>query len=368
MNKFFKKILISAFVIFTTVNMTYAAYYKLYDPKTNQTYRVNIMTLGGSNKNEFNFAFFGGGLPGFCSFDVPVESKKNGLQEGKCLKIGNSTPLFWSEISPNTFYNEIQTIIEERKEEGLHYKKDLYKENVELKNHFCTDIQNSQSKNIVFDKAKELYNQLQLDKNNINNEKNLLLEKQKSGVIKDPYITYPVIGIGTEISGENGKLLIINIRDNSPAKKAGLKVNDEILQINDSSSKNMTVFQASNKMRGEEGTVVILLINRKGEKNKIYSLRREKFYITKTINQYCEFLSMKSNAISDLSIKLNNIITTYENLNTLFHKKLLTENELIQGQKNFQKKIDEIQKSRDYYNFEYIKFWLLTIYSEKNTP
>lgn len=72
-------------------------------------------------------------------------------------------------------------------------------------------------------------------------------------------------GIGTQIAIRDGKLVVVAPIENSPAEKAGIKSDDEILEINGQSTKGITVDKAADNIRGEKGTTVNLLIKRKGE-------------------------------------------------------------------------------------------------------
>lgn len=76
-------------------------------------------------------------------------------------------------------------------------------------------------------------------------------------------------GIGTQISIRDGKLVVVAPIENSPAEKAGVKADDEILEINGESTKGISVDKAADKIRGEKGTTVNLLIKRKGEVNPL---------------------------------------------------------------------------------------------------
>jgi carboxyl-terminal processing protease len=80
-------------------------------------------------------------------------------------------------------------------------------------------------------------------------------------------------GIGIQIGVRDGKLLIIAPIEDTPAQKAGLEANDEILEINGKSTKGMSVKDAADNIRGEEGTVVKLLVKR-SSKEKLYSVER----------------------------------------------------------------------------------------------
>ncbi len=80
-------------------------------------------------------------------------------------------------------------------------------------------------------------------------------------------------GIGVQISVKDGKLTVISPIEDTPAAKAGLKANDYIVEIDNVSTKGMTVKDAADKIRGEEGTSVKLLIRRAGV-DKVYNVPR----------------------------------------------------------------------------------------------
>ncbi|MBQ2645305.1 S41 family peptidase [bacterium] len=99
-------------------------------------------------------------------------------------------------------------------------------------------------------------------------------------------------GIGVQIGVKDGKLLIIAPMEDTPGEKAGLKAEDEILEINGQSTKGMTVDKAAELIRGEEGTIVKLLIKRKNEENKVYSVPRAKIEI-KAVSTKLPFENIK---------------------------------------------------------------------------
>src|SRR5450830_82576 len=73
------------------------------------------------------------------------------------------------------------------------------------------------------------------------------------------------VGVGIEISQEDGLVKIISPIEGSPADRAGLKPNDLITRIDDSAVKGMSLNDAVKKMRGEPKTKVLLTIFRKSE-------------------------------------------------------------------------------------------------------
>lgn len=82
-------------------------------------------------------------------------------------------------------------------------------------------------------------------------------------------------GIGIQIATKEGKLMVIAPIEDSPAEKAGLLAEDEILEIDGVSTKGITIDKAADKIRGEEGTTVILTVKRKDEVKKYSIVRKE---------------------------------------------------------------------------------------------
>ena len=73
------------------------------------------------------------------------------------------------------------------------------------------------------------------------------------------------VGVGIEISQEDGLIKIVSPIEGSPADRAGLKPNDLITKIDDTAVKGLTLNEAVKRMRGEPGTKVNLTIFRKDE-------------------------------------------------------------------------------------------------------
>ena len=86
-------------------------------------------------------------------------------------------------------------------------------------------------------------------------------------------------GIGIQIAVRDGKLLVIAPMEDTPAEKAGLIAEDEIVEINGESTKGITVDKAADKIRGEEGTTVVLTIKRGTQPLKKYTIKRAEIVI-----------------------------------------------------------------------------------------
>jgi carboxyl-terminal processing protease len=73
------------------------------------------------------------------------------------------------------------------------------------------------------------------------------------------------VGVGIEITQEDGLVKVVTPIEGSPAFRAGLKTNDLITKIDDTAVKGLPLNEAVKRMRGEPNTKVILTIFRKDE-------------------------------------------------------------------------------------------------------
>jgi carboxyl-terminal processing protease len=73
------------------------------------------------------------------------------------------------------------------------------------------------------------------------------------------------VGVGIEITQEDGLVKIVSPIEGSPAYRAGLKSGDLITKIDDTAVKGLTLNEAVKRMRGEPNTKVILSVFRKDE-------------------------------------------------------------------------------------------------------
>jgi carboxyl-terminal processing protease len=73
------------------------------------------------------------------------------------------------------------------------------------------------------------------------------------------------VGIGIEITQEDGLVKVVSPIEGSPAFRAGLKTNDLITKIDDTAVKGLTLNEAVKRMRGEPNTKVNITIFRKDE-------------------------------------------------------------------------------------------------------
>ena len=162
-------------------------------------------------------------------------------------------------------------------------------------------------------------------------------EKLKEGAIKgyieglgDPYTEYisademedylsdtmgNFVGIGIYMvkNTEKGKIQVLAPIKGSPAEKAGIQAGDLILTVDgvDYSADEMTI--ASNKIKGEEGTTVTLVVLR-GTETKKYELKREKVKVNQVEGKvlsnnigYINFTSFDETTADDFKAKFEEI-------------------------------------------------------------
>ncbi len=73
-------------------------------------------------------------------------------------------------------------------------------------------------------------------------------------------------GIGIQIGIKEGALTVIAPIEDTPAYNAGIKAGDNIIKVNGESTRDMGLYDAVSKMRGQKGTSVVITIMREGWK------------------------------------------------------------------------------------------------------
>jgi carboxyl-terminal processing protease len=71
-------------------------------------------------------------------------------------------------------------------------------------------------------------------------------------------------GLGIEITIKNGVLTVVSPIEDTPAYKAGVKPNDQIIKIDNNFTKDMTLTDAVKAMRGPKGSKITLTLHREG--------------------------------------------------------------------------------------------------------
>jgi carboxyl-terminal processing protease len=83
-------------------------------------------------------------------------------------------------------------------------------------------------------------------------------------------------GLGIQIGVKDSRLAVIAPIEDTPAARAGIKAGDFIVKVDNESTKDMSLMDAVQKMRGAKGTKVVLTIQRDGVADPlVYTLTRE---------------------------------------------------------------------------------------------
>ena len=125
------------------------------------------------------------------------------------------------------------------------------------------------------------------------NEKELLDKALKTILqeIDDPYASYmdetessnfdiqmngSYTGLGVEVGTlkDDGRLIITNIFDDSPAKKAGLEIGDIIIKINDKNLEKLSSLEFSKTIKEQKGSFSLTVLRNEEEKKVELSLEK----------------------------------------------------------------------------------------------
>lgn len=84
-----------------------------------------------------------------------------------------------------------------------------------------------------------------------------------------------LVGIGTTArKDDSGYILIVDVKENSPAEAAGIQAGDLIVKVNDEDILTIGYTQAMSNIKGEEGTKVNLTLRREGEDYSVELTRK----------------------------------------------------------------------------------------------
>ncbi len=151
------------------------------------------------------------------------------------------------------------------------------------------------AKSDTYDQLREFTRALELIENNyveVPNTKDLIQGAIRGMVASlDPHSSYMTArafkeinmdikgefqGVGIQIGIKNQQLTIISPIEDTPADRAGLAAGDKIMKINDEWTKDMSIEDAVDRMRGPKGTPVRLLIYREGwDKPREFTIVRD---------------------------------------------------------------------------------------------
>jgi carboxyl-terminal processing protease len=123
-------------------------------------------------------------------------------------------------------------------------------------------------------------------------------------------------GIGIQIGIKDNTLTVIAPIEDTPAFRAGIKAGDKIIKINGEPTKDMSLTDAVNKMRGPKGTKVTITIMREGwDAPQDFTLIRDVIHIksvkAKVIEKdigYIKIAQFQEQTANDLSIALRDLV------------------------------------------------------------
>jgi len=122
-------------------------------------------------------------------------------------------------------------------------------------------------------------------------------------------------GIGLELSRDNGSVEIVNVMDDTPAAKAGVKVGDSITALNGVPVQELSLKDAVDQMRGPPNSKIRLTIKRVGVDRPFeLSMRREIIHIHVVKHRmepdnigYAQLTEFSEHANSELKEALNSL-------------------------------------------------------------
>lgn len=98
-------------------------------------------------------------------------------------------------------------------------------------------------------------------------------------------------GVGIQIGVKDSRLAVIAPIEGTPAQRAGIKAGDFIVKVNDETTKDLTLMDAVQKMRGPKGTKVNLTIQREGAPEPLlFTLMRDTIKIESVKSKIIENL------------------------------------------------------------------------------
>ncbi|MGG3887884.1 S41 family peptidase [Metabacillus fastidiosus] len=125
-------------------------------------------------------------------------------------------------------------------------------------------------------------------------------------------------GIGAEVGMDEGKVKIISPFKNSPAEKAGLRPNDQIISIDGESIEGLDLHEAVIKIRGKKGTKVVIEVLRPNSKDKIsFEVVRDEIPLETVFSSVKEYQNKKIGYIEITSFSEKTAKDFKEQLKTL---------------------------------------------------
>lgn len=124
-------------------------------------------------------------------------------------------------------------------------------------------------------------------------------------------------GLGIQIGVKNNRLTVISPIEDTPAFEAGIQPGDTIIKVDDKPTKDLTLMEAVQHMRGARGTSVELTIEREGlEKPLIFNVKRDIIKIQSVRSKllegnlgYIRLSQFQEATVEDLSTELEKLVS-----------------------------------------------------------
>jgi len=122
-------------------------------------------------------------------------------------------------------------------------------------------------------------------------------------------------GLGIVITSRKGLITVVSVLPDTPAGRAGLKSGDQILEIGDESTMNLSLTDAVTKLRGKPDTTVTAVVQRKGwSEPRLFTLKRAEIHIQSVSSEalgngigYAHVKHFQEDTQSELSRQLNDL-------------------------------------------------------------
>jgi carboxyl-terminal processing protease len=95
-----------------------------------------------------------------------------------------------------------------------------------------------------------------------------------SGLPQTTLFYSTVSGIGAGFREVDGHVVVHDLVDDSPAKRAGVKPGDRVVKVDGKSVAGESVSQVISRVRGPDGTIVNLVVDRDGSERS-FAIKRE---------------------------------------------------------------------------------------------
>lgn len=132
---------------------------------------------------------------------------------------------------------------------------------------------------------------------------------------QDIDIEAKISGIGIQIADKDNKVYVVSVLEDTPAEKANLKVDDEIVMVENVPTKGLDLKDVADLIRGKVGTKVQLTVLR-GDKKHVLSVERDIIRIKsvkqKTLKNNISYIRLYSFISQDSDMEMEDAVINSE--------------------------------------------------------